>query len=143
VRTVAKEQQALRRDTATCPYPFDGPPDLRSAGDPYTWPVEAGAVRAFLEAVTGERQLIEQGFIVPLAFIGTCIRWTPAPESVVRRLRFDMTRMLHGTSWFQVLGEPLRVGDVLTVSEGHGNLTERPHRDGGHHAPGRRDTRHS
>jgi 3-hydroxybutyryl-CoA dehydratase len=109
----------------------DGPNDYRALGDPYAWPVELGAARFFDEAVSGEAARPEDGFTVSSAFIGTCIRWTLAKESVVRRLGFDFSRMLHGSSWFQLLGEPIRIGETLAVTEAHGNWQERPHRNGG------------
>jgi 3-hydroxybutyryl-CoA dehydratase len=109
----------------------DGPGDYRALGDPYPWPVELGAARFFDEAVSGEAARPENGCTISIAFVGTCIRWTPAKESVVRRLGFDFSRMLHGSSWFQLVGEPIRIGETLLVTEAHGNWQERPHRSGG------------
>jgi 3-hydroxybutyryl-CoA dehydratase len=107
------------------------PDDYRALGDPYAWPVELGAVRVFEQAVSGEAGRAEPGSVIPITFVGTCVRWTPAKESVVRRLGFDFSRMLHGSSWFQLLGDPIRIGETLLVTEAHGNWQERPHRSGG------------
>lgn len=109
----------------------DGPADYRALGEPYPWTVETGAARFFDEAVSGEASRPDVGSPASVAFLGTCTRWTYAKESVVRRLGFDFSRMLHGSSWFQLFGKPIRIGETLLVSEAHGNWQERPHRNGG------------
>jgi len=111
--------------------PSARPDDFIALSVPYSWPVEHGALRSFLQATTDAAVMPSQEAIVPLCFIANAARWTPSQESIVKRLGFAYDRMLHGETIIQVYGEPLRVGDRYSVIEAHGNRSERPHRSGG------------
>ena len=118
----------------------DGPGDYRALGDPYPWPVELGAARFFDEAVSGEAARPENGRTISVAFVGTCIRWTPAKESVVRRLGFDFSRMLHGS---QLVPAVRRAYPHRRNASGHRSprqLAGAAASQRRHHAHGRRNT---
>lgn len=107
------------------------PADFEPQGAPYPWVVEEGALRNFLLATTDEPTTVDARTEATLCFLGNAARWSTAKESIVRRLGFDYSRMLHGETRTEVYADPIKVGERFMVTEAHGNRSERPHRSGG------------
>lgn len=110
------------------PVTDERPDDFKPVLDPYHWVVEEGALRLFIEAVTGKRWA--QGKF-PLSFLLNIGRWSPSNVSIVRQLGFDYARLLHGTTQTDLYGNLPVSGERFIVSTAYGNRTEKEHRDGG------------
>ncbi len=106
--------------------------------DGFTFPVEAGKVREFAQAVLDDDNPVywdvayahSKGLrapIVPPTFVQASSFWRPANTSATQR---DMRRVLHGEQEFEYL-HPMYVGDVLTVTSAKVDEYEKTGRRGG------------
>jgi len=102
---------------------------LETGDEEFPWTVEIGAARAYAEA-TDYPGPVAVGAPVPFMSIGLCGRWSPARTGLVRRLGFDLTRMLHRQSRYHLLGDPVVAGETLTVRQGVGGRGTRRGADG-------------
>jgi uncharacterized OB-fold protein len=106
-------------------------PGGTSLCDPYTWVVEQGAVRAFREATRAADAPSGPSAAAPAVFAVTAQRWRNSGKDLVEQVGFDVTRMLHGSSTFELRGGPLRVGETYEVHEILTPVKEKVGRRGG------------
>ncbi|MGW6456259.1 MaoC/PaaZ C-terminal domain-containing protein [Streptomyces sp. NPDC055078] len=106
-------------------------PEGTLLADPYEWVVEQGAVRAFREATRTGDVPFGPGAAAPAIFAVTAQRWRNSQADLIDQVGFDVTRMLHGSSSFELVGGPLIVGDTFEVREIKTPVTEKVGRRGG------------
>lgn len=94
------------------------PDDFVALGDAFRWPVEEGQARFFGEAVSDPRP-VSAGSVVHPLLLPTAMRWSASRLDFVQRLGFDMRRVVHGSTALRFADQPIRVGEVLWVTEGH------------------------
>lgn len=106
----------------------DIPEDFEPQEPAYRWQVEEGARRQFLISTS---EGVDTPTFMPLAFLGNAARWTSAKVSLVKRLGFAYDRMMHGSTSYELVGAPVRIGETYWVTEAHANRLEKAHRSGG------------
>jgi hypothetical protein len=92
----------------------------------FEFPIELGAVRAFVQAMESENPAFAGAApVIPPTFLVTSHRWSTEENRIDHGI--PRARLLHGGQEFRFHGEPPRVGHTLTARQ---RLTERYHKQG-------------
>jgi hypothetical protein len=108
-------------------------PDDKPQAQPFTMPLERGKIREFAIA-TGSKApeyIEDRQPPIPPTFLRTAVFWTKPESSVLRGVKLDLRRILHGEQEFTFFGEPPRAGVELTVTSRVESITEKEGKRGG------------
>jgi hypothetical protein len=119
---------ATTADVSFDPSAVPGKP-LETADGEFPWTVEVGVVRAYAQA-TDYPGPVTAGAPGAVHVHRAVRPLSPARTGLVRRLGFDLTRMLHRQSRYDLVGDPVVTGETLTVRQGVGERGIRQEADG-------------
>jgi hypothetical protein len=103
-------------------------------GLPFQMPIELGKVREFARATGGTSPdyLENPSAPIPPTFLRTQVFWTPAGgPNLLKDVKLDLRRILHGEQEYEFFGPPPHVGDELTVTTRLDSVEEKDGKRGG------------
>jgi hypothetical protein len=103
-------------------------------GLPFQMPIELGKVREFARATgsTSAEYLDSTNPPIPPTFLRTQVFWTPAGgPNLLKDVKLDLRRVLHGEQEYEFFGPPPHVGDELTVTTRLDSVEEKEGKRGG------------
>jgi len=107
--------------------------------EPVTMRVEFGKIREFARAIKDDNAIYFDeevgrreagGVMPPPTFSMTQAFWDSSEGSLMRKLNFDLRRVLHGGQEFEYV-KPIYAGDVLTATARIAEVFKKPGKRGG------------